>query len=63
MTYKGVYDLHVQLLHTYIKCEKYRVHSERLLIEFVEDVVQRIFVLVLDEVHFECAMKIYINFQ
>ncbi len=51
MTYKDVYDLHVQLLHTYEKHEKHQGPYQREINYFrrqfflTEDIVQRIFVL------------------
>lgn len=51
MSYKEIYDLHVQLLHTYEKHEKYQGQYQRDINYFkrqfflTEDVVQKIFVL------------------
>lgn len=51
MGYKEIYDLHVQLLHTYEKNKHYQVQYQREVNYFkrqffmTEDVVQKIFVL------------------
>ena len=51
MSYKEIYDLHVQLLHTYEKHEKHQGSYQREINYFkrqfflTEDVVQKIFVL------------------
>jgi hypothetical protein len=51
MTYKEIYDLHIQLLHLYENNEKYQGPYQKQLNYFkrqffiAEDIVQRIFVL------------------
>lgn len=51
MTYKDVYDLHIQLLHIYEKNEKYQGAHQKKINYFkrqffmTEDIVQKIFVL------------------
>ncbi len=51
MTYKEVYDLHIQLLHIYGKSEKHQgpyqnqINYFKRQFFFTEDIVQRIFVL------------------